>query len=142
MATVSFNVFEVTRTYNRDDECDMRLSRKMINPSKGHDGPNPSTTAFAELVADYFNRGWSTSSDLLILYGDEYIGTHTGAFLATFSRAFEVLSAGKKYGLLGDSSGLAVRPDPACYQRFQDCYSEFYDACAIVCERPPVATIC
>mgnify|MGYP001402019568 CR=1 FL=1 len=129
MASVTFNNFEISREYNREDPGDMRLSIRKAKQVKKFDGPNPSSVAFAELVEDYFNRGWSTSCDLLILYGEEYVEKNTIEFLKIFDRAFEVLESGKKYGLIGDSSGLAVKNTPDCILRFHECYSEFYDAC-------------
>ena len=129
MSSVTFNNFEISREYNREDPGDMRLSIRKAKQVKKFDGPNPASVAFAELVEDYFRGGWSSFSDLLILYGEEYVEEHTIEFLKIFERAFEVLESGKKYGLIGGSSGLAVKTSPACILRFQSCYSEFYDAC-------------
>ena len=133
MSSVTFNNFEVSREYNSGDPTDMRLSIRKAKRVKEFDGPNPSSASFADLVEDYFRGGWSSFSDLLILYGEEYVEEHTIEFLKIFARAFEILESGKKYGLIGGSSGLAIKPTPASQLRFQSCYSEFYDACAEIC---------
>jgi len=122
---ITFWTHDVIQKYTPDDPptFQSRVERVQFKPTKGFDGPNPKTSAFASLVIGFFNNEWKTNEDLTEKYGEDFIYGNED-FINTFDKGVENLYNGHKWGLL--PTDMAVDPERGGHiDKFEQCSQAF-----------------